>query len=153
MAKRRRTIGSMRAELIVKSREAVLTAIRVFNDQQVSFKVRYVNRTDDAWTYLLHAYYRSKGTEYWYYRQGPKRRIFDRRKHGAYKYWELERCLNSDQSPVDRDTANNLRFLVGLRHKIEHQMARSLDGYLSGRYQACAINYNTYLRKIGRCQK
>ena len=50
--------------------------------------------------------------------------------------------------PLDRDTANNLRFLIGLRHEIEHQMTRSLDAYLSGRYQACALNYNDYLKKL-----
>ena len=41
-----------------------------------------------------------------------------------------------------------MRFLIGLRHEIEHQMTRSLDHYLSGRYQACAMNYNEYLKKF-----
>jgi hypothetical protein len=101
-----------------------------------------------AWTYLLHAYYRGQKVEYRYYKQGPKRRIYDRTKHGAYKYWELERCLNENRSPVDPDTANNLRFMIGLRHEIEHQMTKSLDAYLSGRYQACALNYNEYLKNL-----
>lgn len=147
MAKRHRSIGSFRHELVAKSREAALTAIRVFNDPQVGFKSEtYIVLMMIAWTYLFHAYYRGK-IEYRYYRQGPKRRIFDRTKHGAYKYWELERCLNDKLSPLDRDTTNNLRFLIGLRHEIEHQMTRSLDDYLSGRYQACALNYNQYLKK------
>ena len=76
------------------------------------------------------------------------RRKFDRTKSGAFKYWELERCLNEKSSPIDKDTANNLRFLIGLRHEIEHQMTRSLDNYLSGRYQACAMNYNEYVKKL-----
>lgn len=101
-----------------------------------------------AWTYLMHAYYRWKKIEYRYFEQGPKRKVFDRTKHGAYKHWELERCLNEPKSPIDKDTANNLRFLVGLRHEIEHQMTRSLDNFLSGRYQACAINYNDYMKKL-----
>lgn len=133
----------------MKSREAALTAIRVFNDPQVTFKSEtYIVLMMIAWTYLLHAFYRSKKVEYRYYKQGAKRRAFDRTRHGAYKYWELERCLNEDRSPLDRDTANNLRFLIGLRHEIEHQMTRSLDAYLSGRYQACALNYNDYLKKL-----
>lgn len=149
MAKRHRSIGSLRRELIMKSREAALTAIRVFNDPQVSFKSEtFIVLMMIAWTYLLHAYYRGKTIEYRYYKQGPKRRIFDRTKQGAYKYWELERCLNEIPSPLDRDTANNLRFLIRLRHEIEHQMTRSLDSYLSGRYQACALNYNEYLKKL-----
>ena len=149
MAKKRRSIGSLRRELVLKSREAALTAIRVFNDPQVSFKSEtFIVLMTIAWTYLLHAYYRGKRIEYRYYTQGVKRRIFDRTKHRAYKYWELERCLNEHSSPIDRDTANNLRFLIGLRHEIEHQMTRSLDSYLSGRYQACAMNYNDYLKKL-----
>jgi hypothetical protein len=149
MGKRKRSIGSFRRELVLKSREAALTAIRVFNDPQVSFKSEtFIVLMMVAWTYLLHAYYRGKRIEYRYFTQGPKRRTFDRTKHGAFKHWELERCLNNDQSPIDRDAANNLRFLIGLRHEIEHQMTRSLDAYLSGRYQACALNYNEYLKKL-----
>lgn len=133
----------------MKSREAALNAIRVFNDPQVTFKSEtFIVLMMIAWTYLLHAYYRGKNVEYRYYKQGPNRRTFDRTKHGAYKYWELERCLNEARSPLDRDTANNLRFLIDLRHEIEHQMTRSLDAYLSGRYQACALNYNEYLKKL-----
>jgi hypothetical protein len=147
--RRVRSVGSIRAELISKSREAALSAIRVFNDPLTKFKSEsYIVLMVIAWTYLLHAYYRAKGIEYRYFRQGAKRRIFDRTKKGAYKYWELERCLNDDKSPIDRDTANNLRFLIGLRHEIEHQMTRALDNYLSGRYQACALNYNEYLKKL-----
>jgi len=146
---RKRSIGSIRSELVQKSREAALSAIRIYNDPQVTFKSEsYIVLMVIAWTYLLHAYYRSKGIEYRYFKQGPKRRIFDRTTHGAFKYWELERCLNENRSPVDRDTANNLRFLIGLRHEIEHQMTRSLDGYLSGRFQACAINYNDHLKRL-----
>ncbi len=149
MPKGRRSIGSFRRELVAKSREAALAAIRVFNDPQITFKSEtFVVLMIIAWTYLLHAYYRGKGLEYRYFRQGPKRRIFDRTKHGAYKYWELERCLNEAASPIDRDAANNLRFLIGLRHEIEHQMTRSLDGYLSGRYQACALNYNENVKRL-----
>ena len=149
MAKRQRSIGSVRRELIAKSREAALTAIRVFNDPQVSFKSEtYIVLMTIAWTYLLHAYYRGKGIEYRHHKQGPKRKVFDRTKHGAYKHWELERCLNDRRSPVDGDTANNLRFLIGLRHEIEHQMTRSLDSYLGGRYQACAVNYNTHVKRL-----
>lgn len=32
--------------------------------------------------------------------------------------------------------------------EIEHQMTRGLDSWLSGRYQACALNYNHYLKKL-----
>ena len=149
MSKRKRSVGSVKRELVAKSKEAALSAIKVFNDPLITFKSEtFIVLMIIAWTYLLHAYYRSKGIEYRYFKQGLKRRIFDRTKRGSYKYWELERCLYEKKCPVDRDTSNNLRFLIGLRHEIEHQMTRALDNFLSGRYQACAINYNDYLKKL-----
>lgn len=149
MAKRIRRVSSIRRELLTKSKEAALSAIKVFNDPLITFKSEsFIVLMVIAWTYLLHAYYRAKGIEYRYYHEGAKRRRFDRTKKGAFKYWELERCLNDGKSPLDPDTANNLRFLIGLRHEIEHQMTLALDGFLSGRYQACVMNYNTYLKNL-----
>ncbi|PZS67636.1 hypothetical protein A7X76_14615 [Stenotrophomonas maltophilia] len=149
MAIRKRMVGSLSLELLAKSREAALCAIRVFNDPSVTFKSEtFIVLMNIAWTYMLHAYYRRKSVEYRYFTKVGKRRSFDRTKTGAYKYWELERCLNDKSCPIDKDAANNLRFLIKLRHEIEHQMTRSLDGYLSGRYQACALNYNEYIKKL-----
>ena len=146
--KRERTIGSFKLELLAKAREAALTAIQIFNSPQVLFKSEtFIVLMVIAWTYMLHAYYRSKRIEYRYYKQGPKNRIFKRtKKGGPYRYWELRACLERDESPIDPDTTNNLLFLIGLRHEIEHQMTRSLDNYLSGHYQACALNFNRYMK-------
>jgi len=146
---RKRRLKSLKQELIAKSKEAALTAIKIFNDPLIKFKSEtFIVLMIIAWTYLLHAYFRSKSAEYRYYRQGSKRRIFDRTKYGAHKYWELERCLDNKDCPIDKDTANNLRFLIQLRHEISHQMTLSLDNFLSGRYQACAMNYNSHLKKL-----
>jgi len=149
MPERRRSVGSVKTQLVQKAREAALGAIRTYNDPQTTFKSEtFVVLMIISWTYLLHAYYRGEGVEYRYFKQGPKRRIFDRTKHGAYKHWELERCLNCDKSPIDKDTANNLRFLIGLRHEIEHQGTKDLDLHLSARYQACALNFNHYIAEL-----
>lgn len=144
-----RTIGSMKAELITKAKESALCAIKVFNDPLIKFKSEsFIVLMVIGWTYLLHAYYRSKGIDYRYYTQNPQRKTFDKTKHGAKKHWELERCLEDPSCPVDKDAANNLKFLIGLRHEIEHQMTRALDNYLSGRYQACVLNFNHYLKTL-----
>ena len=74
----------------------------------------------------------AKGIEYRYYEKGPKRRKFDRTKSGAYKYWELERCLNEKACPLDKPTKINLRFLIGLRHEIEHHQSTGADVQFSG---------------------
>jgi hypothetical protein len=146
---RKRSIGSLKNELLKKSQEAALAAIKVFNDPLVRFKSEtFIVLMVIAWTYLLHAYYRGKRIDYRYYSQGPHRKRYDRTKHGSFKYWELERCLNDPKCPIEKNAANNLRFLIGLRHEIEHQMTRALDNSLSGRYQACALNYNAYLKQL-----
>ena len=149
MSRRKGSIGSLRLELVNKAKEAALAAIRVYNDPTTTFKSEtFIVLMVIAWTYLLHAYYRGKGIDYRYFTMHGKRKRLDRTRRGAEKYWELERCLGDPANPVDRDAANNLRFLIGLRHEIEHQMTRSLDAYLTGRYQACAMNFNVYLKEF-----
>lgn len=148
MAKLRR-VSSVKAELVKKSREAALAAVQIFNNPNITFKAEaYIVLMVIAWTYLMHAQYRSKNIEYRYFKQNGLRRKFDTTKNGAYKYWELERCLNEDTSPIDKDTANNLRFLIGLRHEIEHQMTTKIDDILSARFQACCLNYNEYIKQF-----
>ena len=148
MAPRNRRIGSIKTELVNKSREAALAAVQIFNNPNISFKSEsYVVLMIIAWTYLLHAYFKKEKIEYRYFDQNGARKRFHKTKNGAHKYWELERCLNDDNSPVDRDTANNLRFLIGLRHEIEHQMTTRIDDILSARFQACCLNYNKYIKQ------
>ena len=125
--------------------------VKVFNDPLIRFKSEsFIVLMMIAWTYLLHAHYRSKKIDYRYFTTTgkSKRKRYDRTKHGAKKHWELERCLNDDACPIDAETQKNLRFLIGLRHEIEHQMTAVLDNYLSGRYQACALNLNEYFKKL-----
>ena len=147
--RRQRQVGSIKAELVKKSREAALAAVQIFNNPNINFKSEaYIVLMNIAWTYMLHAYYRENGIEYRYFKMRGRRKRFDRTAKGAYKYWELERCLNDESSPIDKDSANNLRFLIGLRHEIEHQMTTRIDDLLSARFQACCLNYNEYLKRV-----
>ncbi len=147
--KRNRRIGSVKLELLRKSREAALAGVQIFNNPNITFKAEsYVVLMTIAWTYLLHAYYRSRKIEYRYFEKHEHRRVFHKTKNGAHKHWELERCLNYKKSPLDKDSANNLRFLIGLRHEIEHQMTTRIDDLLSARFQACCLNYNDYIKQL-----
>ena len=147
---RKRKIGSIKKELLQKSKEAALTAVGIFNNPSILFKSEtYIVLMIIAWTYLLHAYFRSKNIEYRYVKQtNSKRKKFDKTAKGAYKYWELERCINDKNSPLDKDTSNNLKFLIGIRHEIEHQMTTRIDDLLSAKFQACCINYHEYRSKL-----
>jgi len=147
--KRKRRVFSVTTELVQKAREAALTAVQIFNNPQITFKSEvFIVLMNIAWTYLLHAHYRKRNVEYRYFDQNPNGRRFHRTSKGAYKYWELERCLNEAQSPIDKDVANNLRFLIGIRHEIEHQMTTRIDSTFSAKFQACCLNFNEYIKKL-----
>jgi hypothetical protein len=147
--KKKRRLFSVTEELLAKSREAALAAVQIFNNPQITFKSEvFIVLMNIAWTYLLHAYYRKQRVEYRYFQQKNKRRRFDTTAKGAYKYWELERCLNEPSCPVDRDSANNLRFLIGVRHEIEHQMTSRIDSSFTAKFQACCLNYNEHIKRL-----
>ena len=101
-----------------------------------------------AWTYLLHAYFRDQKIEYRYFKMQKTKRVFDKTARGNYKYWELERCLNDDDCPLDPAVVSNLKFLIGIRHEIEHQMTTRIDEYIGGKLQACCLNYNNALKEL-----
>jgi hypothetical protein len=148
-AKRNRKLWSYKEELLIKSREAMLSAVQIFNNPSIHFKSEtFIVLSNIAWMYLLHAYYREHDIEYRYFKKTGQNRKFDKTKKGAYKYWELERCLDEDGCPIDPISKSNLKFLIGLRHEVEHQMTTKIDEYLSARFQACCLNYNTYIKKL-----
>lgn len=143
---RKKRSKSVKTELVKKAREAMLSAVQLYNNPQVTFKSEsFITLSVIGWTYLLHAYYKSQGICYRYYHTVGKKKVYDKTKHGAYKHWELERCLNEKTCPLDGDTITNLRFLIGIRHEIEHQMTDKIDEYLSAKLQACALNFDYYI--------
>lgn len=148
--KRVRRIGSVKVELLKKSNEAALSAIQVFNNPNIRFKSEtFIVLTVIAWTYLLHAYYRQQKIEYRYFERTPSgSRRFIRTEDGAYRHWDLSKCLDAKECPLKPDTVLNLRFLLGLRNEIEHRMTNRLDDYLSARYQAACINYNEAIKDL-----
>lgn len=149
MAKRLRKLYSIKEELLTKSREAILCAVQIFNNPNIVFKSEsFIVLVNISWTYFLHAYYREKGIDIRYFKQGAKTKRYDKTARGAFKCWELERCLNDDECPIDSVPKSNLKFLIGLRHEIEHQMTTRIDDYLSARFQACCLNYNYYVKTL-----
>lgn len=144
-----RSVGSVSSELLKKSREAALAAVQIFNNPALTFKSEiFIVLMIISWTYLLHAYYRKSGIEYRHFRMVGKRKRFEKTGMGAIKHWELEKCLNYKGSPVDASAANNLKFLIGLRHEVEHQMTTWIDELLSARFQACCLNYNQLIKSL-----
>ena len=54
----------------------------------------------------------------------------------------MGRCLDDDACPLEPEVVDNLRFVIGLRNEIEHQMTTRIADLLSARFQACCINYH-----------
>jgi len=126
-----------------------MAAGQAFNSPLARFKSEtYIVLMSIAWTYLLHAFYRSQRVEYRYFQQGPVRKRFQRTDGGSFRYWDLAQCLRAPKCPLDGGTVNNLRFLIGLRNEIEHHLPPVLDMYLSGRYLACALNYEYWITTL-----
>jgi len=144
-----RRLFSEKVDLILKSRETALAAVQIYNNPLATFKTEaFIVLFIIAWTYLLHAYYRSEGIDYRCYTIPKKRKRFTRNPDGSIRHWNLTECILKLECPLDKNTSNNLRFLIGLRNQIEHRKASGLDSYLSARYQACALNFNYYLKEL-----
>jgi hypothetical protein len=149
MPPRKRRYGSVATELVKKAREAMLAAVQVFNNPQLEFKSElFIVTSVIAWTYLLHALYRKKGVEYRLFRQEANRRKFLRTNFGAIRRWSLEDCLKCADCPLEAIVKKNLLFLIGIRHEVEHQMTSRIDDQLSAKFQACALNFNTAIKKL-----
>lgn len=144
-----RAFKSMKDELVKKSREAMLAAVQIYNNPAITFKAEsYITLCIISWTYLMHAFYRSKNIDYRFYTMTGTRKKYDKTKHGAYKSWDLETCLNKKECPLDVATKANLKFLIGLRHEIEHQMTTRIDEIVSAKTHAAAINFNYYIKEL-----
>lgn len=50
--------------------------------------------------------------------------------------------------PLERGTVLNLKFLIGIRHEVEHKRTDKIDDYIGAKLQACALNYNRELVKL-----
>lgn len=94
MDRRKKRSGSIKRELLIKSNESAMAAVQIFNNPLIKFKSElFIVTMIISWTYFLHAYYRGIGIEYRYYDLHGTRKRFHKTKRGAFKYWELERCL------------------------------------------------------------
>ncbi len=132
-------------ELLIKAREAMIAAVHTFNSAGLNFRAElFIVTAVIAWTYLMHAYFRREGVEYRYVRNGAVQTT----PQGAEKYWELEQCITTGACPLETGVVNNLKFIIGIRHEIEHRSTTRIDDALSAKLQACCINFNDTIKRI-----
>lgn len=130
-------------ELFIKARDAMIAAVHTFNSAGLYFRAElFIVMSIIAWTYLLHAYYKREGIDYRHKKGG----IIEKTPSGADKYWELGQCLTHGKCPLEKGVVNNLKFLIEIRHEIEHRSTNRIDDALSAKLQACCINFNDAIK-------
>lgn len=131
-------------ELLIKAREAMIAAVHTFNGAGITFRAElFIVTSIIAWTYLLHAFLRREGVDY---RYRDKAGAIEKTKQGAEQYWELGRCLKAPKCPLPDAVVKNLKFILELRHEIEHRSTNRIDDAVSAKLQACCLNFNDAIK-------
>ncbi len=90
-----------------------------------------------AYTALFHAIFERNGTEYWYKNDDGTPKTID----GDYYAWDISECVKQYFSGNIRPEAENIKFFINIRNKIEHRFIPSLDITFSGKCQSLLMNF------------
>lgn len=126
-------------KLILKAKESALLALDIYNRPATTFKSEgYIVMIIIAWTSLLHAIFQKNKIDYFYKENDGSFKIID----DDYKAWELSECIKQHFGETDDAVVSNLKFLIGLRNKIEHRYVPTIDGMVVGECQAALLNFD-----------
>lgn len=115
-------------ERLIRSREAMILAVTIFNSSTVHFKTgMFAILANIAWTYLLHEYHERKdGTIL----------------NSDGTTFALSHMLSKSDCPLSKGIKNNLNTIKTIRDEVEHKlMGRSDPRWLSV-FQACCLNFD-----------
>ena len=115
-------------ERLIRSREAMILAVQVFNSPALRFKSEvFTMLAHVAWTYLLHEYYERK-----------KVKIVGKDGRSLL----LSQMLDRQDCPLSKGMKDNLRTLKILRDDVEHKLLGRADTRWLGLFQACCLNFD-----------
>lgn len=121
-------------ERLIRSREAMLLAVQVFNSPTLKFKTEvFAMLANVAWTYLMHEFFLRKG-------EGIERTNGET----SSLSWMIEQEI----CPLSDGVKNNLRALILLRDNVEHKLFGLTDQKWLGIYQACCLNFDKTLSRL-----
>ncbi len=129
-----------------KAKDSALLAVEVYNKPATTFRSgAYIVLMCIAWTSLFHAiFFRRKLKPFYRDKANAKRYL---KINGDSKCWELATCVDEYYGGTHSPVRENLRFLIGLRNKIEHRSMPELDHRVFGECQACLFNFEDLLLK------
>lgn len=129
-----------------KAKESAVAAVDCYNRCGTRFRSgSYIVLMGIAWTSLFHAiFFKRKVKPFYREAEGSKR---FKKIDGDYKAWELTTCIDKYFPGQTNPITENLRFLIGLRNKIEHRSMPELDNQIFGECQASLFNFEEILFK------
>ncbi|QLC25734.1 DUF3644 domain-containing protein [Parasphingopyxis algicola] len=121
-------------ERLVRSREAMLLAVQLFNNPLLNFKVEvFAVLANIAWTYLLHEFYVRKGVQ-----------IEDEQGHSLL----LSQMIARDDCPLKPDVIKNLGAMKILRDEVEHKVLGSLGRSFYTLFQSNCLNFEVAICEL-----
>lgn len=132
---------------LYKAREFAILAVSVYNNPTINLKTYgYIVNITIAWTALFHAIFEKNKIDYFYKIKGGKYKLID----GEKKAFELSECSKTFWKGKTNPVMENIKFLVGLRNKIEHRSLPELDFIVAGECQSCLTNFeNMIVQEFG----
>lgn len=130
-------------QLLAKSRESALAAVRIYNDPDAGFRTEtFIVLMVIAWNSLLQAMLERSNVDYYERDEtGAKKMVGGSEK--VLGTWELvQLALGGDKY---RKVRANLDFFLGLRNRISHRYLPALDLAVAGEAQAMLLNFENLL--------
>ena len=123
-------------ERLIKSREAMILAVEIFNSPSLKFKTEiFTVLASIAWTYLLHEFFERRGTK-----------ITDNQGRSLL----LSQMIKRQDCPLSKGVKNNISLIINLRDKVEHLILGPYDKNWFAYFQACCLNYEKAICDIFR---
>lgn len=124
-------LNSITDERLVRSREAMILAVHIFNTPNVLFKTEVFSVLSIiAWTYLFHEYLERRG-------------VIVVNEQGQSLL--LSQMIKRDDIPISRGIRNNLESMIDIRNTVEHRLLGTCDDHYYSLYQACCLNFDKTL--------
>ncbi|GEM_PF-406134 len=121
-------------ERLIRSREAMLLAVQVFNSPTLRFKTEVFSVfANIAWTYLLHEHYSRAGVKLI---QEDGRSLL------------LGKMLKRGDCPLSQGIKDNLGSIKKIRDEVEHLLLRKADMKFLSIFQACCLNFDKVLCEL-----
>lgn len=133
---------SKKGILIHKAKEFSLLAVSIYNNPYTKFKTYgFIVNIIIAYTSLFHAILEKRGVNYFYLNDNGEPLLID----GEEKAWELSECIEEYWRGEITAEKANLKFLIGLRNRIEHRSLPAIDLAVCGECQSALINFENIL--------